>query len=188
MPVFFLVLSRSRFPTGRTRSRRHSRPRNHRRASPEFGLLGRRRQCLLRSAKSISWRRVYITPMPAWVSSLRSSVYRVVLLAAQATILITVGALAFFHVRDNRQPVRDPCSCLALRHSDCSFSLGTIIGALARTTESANNNRIDPHRPASVSFRRLRSDRSVSARRQRDLTTAAVDAVHRNVPGRFRLR
>jgi len=81
-------------------------------------------------------RRVYITPMPAWVFFASLVVYRVALLAAQAIILITVGAL-LFHVRI----IGNPFEILAilLLGTATFVSLGTIIGALARTTESANN-------------------------------------------------
>ncbi|HEY0394156.1 MAG TPA: ABC transporter permease [Candidatus Elarobacter sp.] len=81
-------------------------------------------------------RRVYITPMPPWVFFASLVVYRMVLLAAQATLLVAVGALVF-HVRI----VGNPLQILAiLMLGTATFvSLGTIIGALARTTESANN-------------------------------------------------
>jgi len=81
-------------------------------------------------------RRIYITPMPPWVFFASLVVYRMALLAAQATILITVGALVF-HVRI----IGNPGAILAilLLGTATFVSLGTIIGALARTTESANN-------------------------------------------------
>jgi ABC-2 type transport system permease protein len=81
-------------------------------------------------------RRVYITPMPAWIFFASLVTYRVALLAAQAIILVTVGAL-LFHVR----VTGNPFSVLAilLLGTATFVSLGTIIGALARTTESANN-------------------------------------------------
>jgi ABC-2 type transport system permease protein len=81
-------------------------------------------------------RRVYITPMPAWVFFASLVTYRVALLGAQAVILIAVGALLFHvHITGN------PFSILAilLLGTATFVSLGTIIGALARTTESANN-------------------------------------------------
>jgi ABC-2 type transport system permease protein len=81
-------------------------------------------------------RRVYITPMPAWVFFASLVTYRVALLGAQAIILIAVGALLFHvHITGN------PFSILAilLLGTATFVSLGTIIGALARTTESANN-------------------------------------------------
>ncbi|GAC1658870.1 MAG: ABC transporter permease [Candidatus Elarobacter sp.] len=81
-------------------------------------------------------RRVYLTPMPPWVFFASLVVYRMALLAAQAVILIAVGALVF-HVHI----VGNPLAILAilLLGTATFVSLGTIIGALARTTESANN-------------------------------------------------
>ena len=81
-------------------------------------------------------RRVYITPMPPWVFFASLVVYRMALLAAQAVILVAVGALVF-HV----QITGNPLAILAvlLLGTATFVSLGTIIGALARTTESANN-------------------------------------------------
>jgi ABC-2 type transport system permease protein len=81
-------------------------------------------------------RRIYITPMPAWVFFASLVVYRVALLAAQAIILITVGAL-LFHVRITGNPIA--ILAVLLLGTATFVSLGTIIGALARTTESANN-------------------------------------------------
>src|ERR1700680_2866712 len=74
--------------------------------------------------------------MPAWVFFASLVVYRVALLAAQATILMAVGAL-LFHVRI----IGNPFAIVAvlLLGTATFVSLGTIIGALARTTESANN-------------------------------------------------
>jgi ABC-2 type transport system permease protein len=81
-------------------------------------------------------RRVYITPMPPWVFFASLVVYRMALLAAQATILIAVGALVF-HVRIVGSPIA--ILAILLLGTATFVSLGTIIGALARTTESANN-------------------------------------------------
>ena len=81
-------------------------------------------------------RRVYITPMPAWVFFASLVTYRVALLAAQAIILITVGAL-LFHVRISGNPLQ--ILAVLMLGTATFVSLGTIIGALARTTESANN-------------------------------------------------
>src|ERR1700736_4020404 len=58
------------------------------------------------------------------------------LLAAQAIILITVGALVF-HVKITGNPLE--IVAVLLIGTATFVSLGTIIGALARTTESANN-------------------------------------------------
>ncbi len=81
-------------------------------------------------------KRVYLTPIPPWVFFASLVVYRMVLLAAQAVILIAVGAL-LFHVRIIGNPVE--ILGILLLGTATFVSLGTIIGALARTTESANN-------------------------------------------------
>ena len=81
-------------------------------------------------------RRVYLTPISPAVFFASLVMYRVVLLAMQAVILVAVGAL-LFHVRITGNPVQ-VFAILAL--GTATFvALGTIIGALARTTESANN-------------------------------------------------
>ncbi|MFY9780544.1 MAG: ABC transporter permease [Candidatus Baltobacteraceae bacterium] len=81
-------------------------------------------------------RRVYLTPIPPWVFFASLVAYRMVLLAVQASILVAVGAFVF-HVRITGNPLAI-FAILAL--GTATFvSLGTIIGALARTTESANN-------------------------------------------------
>ena len=81
-------------------------------------------------------RRVYITPMPAGVFFAALVIYRVLLLAAQAVILVAVGALVF-HVRITGNPLA--ILAVLVLGTATFVSLGTIIGALARTTESANN-------------------------------------------------
>jgi ABC-2 type transport system permease protein len=81
-------------------------------------------------------RRVYITPMPAWVFFASLVAYRVALLATQALILIVVGAL-LFHVRISGNPLA--ILAVLILGTATFVSLGTIIGALAHTTESANN-------------------------------------------------
>src|ERR1700681_2807481 len=81
-------------------------------------------------------RRVYLTPMPPAVFFASLVVYRVALLVAQATILVTVGALVF-HVHIVGNPLE--IVAILLLGTATFVSLGTIIGALARTTESANN-------------------------------------------------
>jgi ABC-2 type transport system permease protein len=81
-------------------------------------------------------RRVYLTPLPSWIFFASLVAYRMTLLATQAIILIAVGALVF-HVKINGNPLE---ILLILLLGTATFvSLGTIIGALARTTESANN-------------------------------------------------
>ncbi len=81
-------------------------------------------------------RRIYITPMPPWVFFASLVVYRMGLLAAQAIILVAVGAVVF-HVRIIGNPIE--ILAILLLGTATFVSLGTIIGALARTTESANN-------------------------------------------------
>jgi ABC-2 type transport system permease protein len=81
-------------------------------------------------------RRIYLTPMPPWIFFASLVVYRMVLLAAQATLLVAVGAFVF-HVRIIGNPLQ--ILAILVLGTATFVSLGTIIGALARTTESANN-------------------------------------------------
>jgi ABC-2 type transport system permease protein len=81
-------------------------------------------------------RRVYLTPVPPWIFFASLVAYRMTLLAAQALILIGVGALVF-HVKITGNPLE--IVAVLLLGTATFVSLGTIIGALARTTESANN-------------------------------------------------
>lgn len=81
-------------------------------------------------------RRVYLTPMPPWVFFASLVAYRMALLAAQAIILVAVGAFVF-HVQITGNPLA--ILAILLLGTATFVSLGTIIGALARTTESANN-------------------------------------------------
>jgi ABC-2 type transport system permease protein len=81
-------------------------------------------------------RRVYLTPLPSWLFFASLVAYRMTLLAAQAIILVAVGAVVF-HVKINGNPVE--ILLILLLGTATFISLGTIIGALARTTESANN-------------------------------------------------
>ena len=81
-------------------------------------------------------RRIYVTPMPPWVFFSSLVVYRMALLAAQAVILVAAGAL-IFHVRIIGNPLE--IAAILLLGTATFVSLGTIIGSLARTTESANN-------------------------------------------------
>jgi ABC-2 type transport system permease protein len=81
-------------------------------------------------------RRVYLTPLPSWLFFASLVAYRVTLLVVQAIILVSVGMLVF-HMKIVGRPL-DILGILLL--GTATFvSLGTIIGALARTTESANN-------------------------------------------------
>ena len=136
MPVFFLVLFSFAFSDGRSST------------SSTFlvpGIIGAQvlssgfwgvGVMLATFREKHLLRRVYITPMPAWVFFASLVTYRVALLAAQAIILITVGAL-LFHVRINGNPLA--ILAVLLLGTATFVSLGTIIGAVARTTESANN-------------------------------------------------
>ena len=81
-------------------------------------------------------KRIYLTPMPAWIFFASLVTYRMALLAAQAVILIAAGAL-LFHVRVIGNPLQ--ILAILLLGTATFVSLGTIIGSLARTTESANN-------------------------------------------------
>jgi ABC-2 type transport system permease protein len=81
-------------------------------------------------------RRVYLTPMPPAVFFAALVAYRVALLAAQAVILVAVGAFVF-HVNVIGRPWE--IAIVLLLGTATFVSLGTIVGSLARTTESANN-------------------------------------------------
>ena len=81
-------------------------------------------------------RRVYLTPMPPWMFFASLVTYRIALLATQAIILIAAGGL-IFHVRITGNPLE--ILAILVLGTATFVSLGTIIGALARTTESANN-------------------------------------------------
>ena len=81
-------------------------------------------------------RRVYLTPLPPWVFFLSLVAYRMALLAAQAVLLVVVGALVFgVHIVGNPAAV----VFVLVLGAACFVSLGTVIGALTRTAESANN-------------------------------------------------
>jgi ABC-2 type transport system permease protein len=136
MPVFFLVLFSFAFMSGNTsRSSAFLVP----------GIIGAQvlssgfwgvGVMLATFREKHLLRRVYLTPMPPWVFFASLVAYRVVLLAAQAVILIAVGTL-MFHVRIAGNPL-EVLAVLVL--GTATFvSLGTVVGALARTTESANN-------------------------------------------------
>jgi ABC-2 type transport system permease protein len=136
MPVFFLVLFSFAFSDGRSSQ------------SSTFlvpGIIGAQvlssgfwgvGVMLATFREKHLLRRVYITPMPAWLFFASLVTYRMALLAAQAVILVIVGAL-LFHVRISGNPFA--IVAVLLLGTATFVSLGTIIGALARTTESANN-------------------------------------------------
>jgi ABC-type multidrug transport system permease subunit len=81
-------------------------------------------------------RRIYLTPLPAWVFFAALVLYRMTLLAFQAGLLATIGALVF-HVRIVGNPA-EIAAILALGAATF-VSLGAVIGAVVRSTESANN-------------------------------------------------
>jgi ABC-2 type transport system permease protein len=81
-------------------------------------------------------RRVYLTPLNPWTFFSALVLYRMTLLAMQATLLILAGALVFkVHVVGNPFAV---LGILALGAATF-VALGTVIGALVKTAESANN-------------------------------------------------
>jgi ABC-2 type transport system permease protein len=81
-------------------------------------------------------RRIYLTPLPAWIFFAALVLYRMSLLAAQAVILSVVGVLVF-----GVRIVGDPLAILFVLAlgAACFVSLGTVVGALTKTAESANN-------------------------------------------------
>ncbi len=81
-------------------------------------------------------RRIYLTPIPSWTFFASLVLYRMSLLALQALILAIVGGIVF-HVH----VVGDPVSIgvILLLGAATFVSLGTVIGAVVRSTESANN-------------------------------------------------
>ena len=119
-------------------------------------------------------RRIYLTPLPAWVFFAALVLYRMTLLALQAAILAAVGALVF-HVRVIGNPI-EILTILALGAATF-VSLGAVIGALVRSTESANNIASVLTVPlAFVSDAYIPIDR-FSGPGSRALAPAAVDAV-----------
>ena len=81
-------------------------------------------------------RRIYLTPLPAWIFFAALVLYRMALLAFQAVLLAIVGALVFkVHVIGNPLEI---LTILALGAATF-VSLGAVVGALVRSTESANN-------------------------------------------------
>ena len=81
-------------------------------------------------------RRIYLPPLPAWVFFGGLVLYRMTLLAGQAVLLAAVGMLVF-KVRF----VGNPLAILTILAIGAAtfVSLGSVIGALVRSTESANN-------------------------------------------------
>ena len=81
-------------------------------------------------------RRVYLTPLPAWVFFAALVLYRMSLLAVQALLLALVGSFVF-HVRVSGNPLE--IAVILILGAATFVSLGTVIGAVVRSTESANN-------------------------------------------------
>ena len=78
-------------------------------------------------------RRIYLAPIPGWTFFAALVLYRMSLLALQALVLAVVAGFVF-HVH----VVGNPLAILALGAATF-VSLGTVIGAVVRSTESANN-------------------------------------------------
>ncbi len=81
-------------------------------------------------------RRIYLTPLPGWVFFASLVLYRMTLLALQALLLAIVGGLTF-HVRVIGNPFE--IAFILVLGAATFVSLGTVIGAVVRSTESANN-------------------------------------------------
>jgi ABC-2 type transport system permease protein len=136
MPVFFLVLFSFAFSTG---------PNSRASGFLVPGIIGAQvlssgfwgvGVMLATFREKHLLRRVYLTPMPPWIFFAALVAYRMTLLAAQAVILIAVGSLVF-HVHVIGRPWE--IVAVLLLGTATFVSLGTIVGSLARTTESANN-------------------------------------------------
>jgi ABC-2 type transport system permease protein len=81
-------------------------------------------------------RRIYLTPLPPWVFFAALVLYRMSLLAAQAIILVSVGTFVF-GVRVVGSPLA--VVFVLLLGAATFVALGSVIGALVKSTESANN-------------------------------------------------
>ncbi len=81
-------------------------------------------------------RRIYLTPLPPWIFFASLVLYRMTLLAMQALVLAIVGGFVF-HVRVAGNPVE--IAIILVLGAATFVSLGTVIGAVVRSTESANN-------------------------------------------------
>ena len=81
-------------------------------------------------------RRVYLTPLPPWVFFASLIAYRMSLLVMQAAILAVVGAFVF-HVHVIGNPLS--IAFVLILGAATFVALGTVIGAVVRSTESANN-------------------------------------------------
>jgi ABC-2 type transport system permease protein len=81
-------------------------------------------------------RRIYLTPLPSWVFFSSLVLYRMSLLAVQALLLVSVGRFAF-GVKVIGQPLA--VAFVLVLGAATFVALGSIIGAIVKTTESANN-------------------------------------------------
>jgi ABC-2 type transport system permease protein len=81
-------------------------------------------------------RRIYLTPLPPWTFFSALVLYRMSLLAIQACLLVAVGTL-MFGIRIVGNPFA--IAAVLVLGAATFVSLGSVIGALVKTTESANN-------------------------------------------------
>jgi ABC-2 type transport system permease protein len=81
-------------------------------------------------------RRIYLTPVPRWTFFAALILYRMTLLAAQAILLSAVG-LFVFHAKIIGNPFA--VLTILLLGAATFVALGSVIGALVKSTESANN-------------------------------------------------
>ncbi|MBV9103729.1 MAG: ABC transporter permease [Candidatus Eremiobacteraeota bacterium] len=81
-------------------------------------------------------RRIYLTPVPPWIFFAALVLYRMTLLALQAVLLAAVGVLVF-----GVRIIGNPAAIVFVLFLGAAtfVSLGAIIGALVKKTESANN-------------------------------------------------
>ncbi len=81
-------------------------------------------------------RRIYLTPLPPWVFFASLVLYRMTLLAVQAILLVAAGRFVFgVHV------IGSPAAVvfILLLGAATFVALGSVIGAVVKTAESANN-------------------------------------------------
>ena len=124
-------------------------------------------------------RRIYLTPLPSWVFFAALVLYRMTLLAAQAILLIGVGALVF-GVRRHRQPTRGR---VHLGAGGRDLRRARFDHRRARQDDGERQQRcVGADRAARVSLGRVHPDRPFPAAGRERAPPAAVDAVHRRVP------
>ena len=81
-------------------------------------------------------RRIYLTPLPSWTFFSALVLYRMSLLALQAILLVLVGRFVF-GVRVVGEPLA--IAFILLLGAATFVSLGSVIGAVVKKAESANN-------------------------------------------------